>query len=55
MTHFLRICVLLRVLSGDKEKYLQKNFNKQKLKKNNLNQAWSLDKDGFVFRYSNYI
>ena len=54
MTNFLRICALPKVLSGDKEKYLQKKFNKEKCKKNHLNQAWSLDKDGLIFRYSNY-
>ena len=33
MTNFLRICVLPKVLSGDKEKYLQKKFNKEKCRK----------------------
>ena len=33
MTNFLRICALPKVLSGDKEKYLQKKFNKEKCKK----------------------
>ena len=33
ITNFLRICVLPKVLSGDKEKYLQKKFNKEKCKK----------------------
>ena len=54
ITNFLRIYVLPKVLSGDKEKYLQKKFSKEKCKKNHLNQAWSLDKDGLIFRYSNY-